>query len=243
MEPVDTADATAAAVGSLAGNFMLDPGTYAKGAELGFSGVDFYVGGRAGVLGPVDADVVSAAFAFFEPGNVRTLWEQALGVMDPGEASSRFMACGHQWAIEHLGDGVDWARTAELLGAVCSAASPAVAPLFAAWRATPEPDGSDAKALALHRFNLMRELRNGVHAAAVVSSGLLPVEALPLQDARTWRRSSGGSATSPRWATITERCTPAPRPRPTVPWRPPTARSARPSATSSSASAQPPWPR
>jgi hypothetical protein len=178
MEPLETAAATANAVGAIAANFMLDGATYATGAELGFGGVDFYVGGRAGVLGPVDADVVSAAFAFFEPAAVRTLWEQALGVLPAGEISERFMACGHRWADEHLADGVDWARTAALLGTVVGAASPAVAPLFAGWRVVPEPAGLSDKAVALHRFNLMRELRNAVHAAAVVAGGLLPLEAL-----------------------------------------------------------------
>lgn len=178
MEPVETAAATAAAVGGIAANFMLDPATYATGTEYGFSGLDFYVGGRAGVLGRVDADVVSATFAFFEPGGVRTLWEQALAVMEPADASARFIRLGYDWAHAHLNDDVDWGRTAELLGAVAAGASPAVAPLFAAWRAALEPDAADAKALALHRFNLLRELRNAVHAAAVVSSGLLPMEAL-----------------------------------------------------------------
>lgn len=178
MEPLETATATADAVSTLASHFMLDPATYAAGNELGFGGVDFYVGGRAGVLGPVDADVVAAAFAFFEPGAVRALWEQALAVMPPAEVSERFLAHGHAWADAHLGDGVDWARTAELLATVIAAANPAGAPLFAAWRAVPEPPGLSSKALALHRFNILRELRNALHAAAVLATGLLPLEAL-----------------------------------------------------------------
>ena len=60
------------AVGS---HFMLDGNTYKRGAELGFQGLDFYATGRGGVLGDVDADVVAAAFAFFEPGQVRTQWD------------------------------------------------------------------------------------------------------------------------------------------------------------------------
>lgn len=178
MEPQETANATSTAVASIASHFMLDAATYAHGNELGFAGVDFYVGGRAGVLGPVDADVVAAAFAFFEPGAVRTLWEQALAVMPAAEVSEKFMACGHTWADAHLADGVDWERTAALLGTVIAAANPAVAPLFAGWRVVPEPAGLSAKAVALHRFNLMREYRNALHAAAVVAGGLLPVEAL-----------------------------------------------------------------
>ncbi|MBA2280582.1 MAG: hypothetical protein H0W25_05000 [Acidimicrobiia bacterium] len=176
MTPEETAAATTAAVSGIAANFMLDPATYAKGNEAGFAGLDFYAGGRAGVLGRVDADVVADAFAFFEPESVRTNWEQALSTMEPEEASALFAGCGHDWAREHLGDDVDWDRLAELLGRITDAASAAGAPLFAAWRGVDEPD--DAKALALHRFNVLRELRNALHAAAVAEAGLQPVEAL-----------------------------------------------------------------
>ena len=50
---------------------MTDPATYAYGAELGFDGMDFYVAGRGGALGDVPADVVTAAFIYFEPDVVR----------------------------------------------------------------------------------------------------------------------------------------------------------------------------
>lgn len=179
MTPEEAAAATTPAVSGIASHFMLDPGTYAKGAELGFAGLDFYAGGRGGVLGEVDADVVAAAFAFFEPGYVRTNWEQAAAAASRADASAAFMACGHDWADAHLGDDVDWARLADLLGRIAEGANPAVAPLFAAWRAAPAPaDGASDKAVALHRFNLLRELRNGLHAAAVVANGLTPAEAL-----------------------------------------------------------------
>ena len=71
MTPEETAAACAPAVSGLAANFMLDPATYAAGAEAGFAGLDFYAAGRGGVLGHVDADEVTAAFTFFEPGTVR----------------------------------------------------------------------------------------------------------------------------------------------------------------------------
>ena len=68
MQPQDAARATAQAVGALGGAFMLDGSTYARGAELGFSGLDFYVLGRGGALGDTHADVVAAAFCFWNPG-------------------------------------------------------------------------------------------------------------------------------------------------------------------------------
>src|SRR5690606_12848752 len=76
MDAAAAAEATATAVSTVGSHFMLDAATYGRGAELGFQGIDFYVTGRGGVLGDVDADVVSATFGFFEPGQVRTLWDQ-----------------------------------------------------------------------------------------------------------------------------------------------------------------------
>lgn len=184
MTPEETAAACAAAVSGLASHFMVDAATYAAGAEAGFSGLDFYVAGRGGALGDVDGQVVAAAFAVFEPGTVRNQWEQARKVMAPREAAQRFIAQGHRWACEHLPEGeVDWARLAELAGAVNEAASPWVAPLFAGWLAVPEPEGADPRALALHRMNVTRELRFACHAACLVAVGLSPVEAVAVRSA------------------------------------------------------------
>ena len=80
MDALAAATATAAPVSTVGSHFMLDGNTYKRGAELGFQGLDFYVAGRGGVLGDVDADVVSAAFTFFEPDSVRALWLQGTTV-------------------------------------------------------------------------------------------------------------------------------------------------------------------
>jgi hypothetical protein len=182
VTPEETAAACAAAVSGLASHFMLDPATYAAGAAAGFAGLDFYSAGRGGALGDVDADVVAAAFAFFEPATVRANWEQGAAVMPARDAAGRFIAAGYAWAVEHLADSVDWARLAELTGRVNTAASPACAPLFAAWRAMPEPgEGADARTLALHRMQVARELRCARHAAAVTAAAISPVEAMAVR--------------------------------------------------------------
>jgi hypothetical protein len=178
MTPEETAAACAPAVSGIAANFMLDPGTYATGAQAGFSGLDFYARGRGGALGDVEADVVIEAFHFFEPGNVRENWEKGASVMPGRDAAARFIECGHRWAAEHLGDGVDWARLAELIGRVNAAGDEATGPLFAAWRSMPEPSGDDPRALALHRLNGAREHRFAAHTAAVRDAGITPVEAM-----------------------------------------------------------------
>ena len=178
MDAQATAAATAKAIGAIGGGFMLDGETYKRGAELGFQGLDFYATGRGGVLGEVDADVVAAAFTFFEPGHVRTQWELGRSVMSPSEAATAWATCCAEWADAHVPDDLDAAGLAELLDEVVGSARPACAAVFAGWRALDVP--APPKAHAVHQINALRELRNGLHGASVVAAGLTPHEALSL---------------------------------------------------------------
>ena len=114
-------------------------GTYERGAELGFEGIDFYIAGRGGVLGDVPADVVVAAFVFFGPKRVHEAWERTAAVMPRREAAREWNACLVPWVDEHLGDEADWPRLADLLGRVVEAAPVAGAPVFAGFRPLPSP--------------------------------------------------------------------------------------------------------
>lgn len=174
MQPIDAATASGDAINGLGTHFMMDMATYAYGATLGFDGVDFYLSGRGGALGEVPADVVAAAFVFFNPQTIRDGWERSAAVMPRLQAAAEFAGVGHRWAEEHVPADFDAARLAELAGRLGQAASPACAPLFAGWRALPEPDADRAAALALHRVNVLRELRGGLHGAAVISQGIHP---------------------------------------------------------------------
>jgi len=178
MTSEEAARQTAETISSLPANFMLDAATYLKGSELGFNGIDFYVCGRGGALGDVDADVVASAFVFFNPEMVRVSWEAGGQVMPRLDAALAFAGCAHEWARVHMGDGPDYERLAELAGRIIHECNPAGVPSFAAWRAVPEPDHHRVKALTLHRLNVLRELRGGLHGAAVLAMGLLPVEAV-----------------------------------------------------------------
>jgi len=179
MDALTAANRTASAVSTIGSHFMLDGATYKRGAELGFQGLDFYVAGRGGVLGDVDADVVSAAFTFFEPGGIRTLWDQGRSVMPPAQAAAEFAACCAVWAEANVPDDLDAARLAELAGRVVAEARPACAPVFAGWRAVAVP--ASPKAAAVRHLNALRELRNGLHGAAIISNGLTPLQALSIK--------------------------------------------------------------
>ncbi|MDP1819574.1 MAG: hypothetical protein Q8K58_06710 [Acidimicrobiales bacterium] len=179
MEARTAAKDTAAAVSAVGGHFMLDGNTYQRGAELGFQGLDFYTTGRGGVLGDVDADVVAAAFTFFEPGHVRAQWELGCSVLPARQAAAEFGACCAAWAEDRVPDELDAERLSRLLDQAVAGARPACAPIFAAFRALDVP--AAPKAHAVHQMNALRELRNGLHGAAVIASGLTPLQAVSLR--------------------------------------------------------------
>jgi hypothetical protein len=179
MTPEQAAHELRDAVVRIPGGFMTDAATFARGGELGFNGLDFYLAGRAGVLGEVHADIVVAALVFFAPDLVHDAWARSAPVMPRLQAAREWAAAAHAWAIAHLPDEVDWATVAALLGRVVGSAPVAGAPLFAGWRTLDEPD--DPKALALHRLDALRELRGALHGAAVLTVGLTPIEAISVR--------------------------------------------------------------
>lgn len=170
MSTTSVAERTASAVNGLSASFMLDAATYAVGADAGFDGMDFYAAGRAGVLGDVTSEQVTACLVFFSADVVSSAWESSRDVMSRWAAAELFAGCLVTWADEHLGDDVDWARLAELADRIASGASISGAPVFAGWRALPVPE--DPKAAALHQMNALRELRGARHGAAVIAVGL-----------------------------------------------------------------------
>ncbi len=178
MEPQDAARATAVAIEQLGGAFMLDMSTYARGAELGYSGVDFYVLGRGGALGDTHADVVAAAFVFWNPDHVRSLWESGRAVQPPAEAAGEWVRLCGAWGEANLLDLDGLERLIELCAKVTDAASPSAAPLFAGWRALEGPSADRPKARAQYLLNGLRELRGALHGAAVLTSGLTGREAV-----------------------------------------------------------------
>lgn len=165
-------------IGDLGGRFMLSGRTYGTGAGLGFSGLDFYFCGRAGVLGPVDAGVVVHELGFFEPGNVRTQWESGLAVMDPHEAARHFLDCGYEWGRARLPEDLPAARLGELTRAVTDATGDEQPALFRAWNAVAWPDADVDR--GLHAIHLLRELRGGQHVRAAHETGLDPHRAVLL---------------------------------------------------------------
>lgn len=177
MTPEDAAAITAEPIFALGGAFMLARPTLRKGPELGFpKGWSFYFAGRGGALGDVPADVVAAAMVFFPPAFVQQQWLLGRAVMEPPAAAAAYAQACQDWGRENF-DGLDrLERLVELLRLLAAGGDAAGAPLFAGWRALPLPE--DPAGAAAQLLQVMREFRGAMHAMAVLSAGLTPLEAV-----------------------------------------------------------------
>jgi len=169
--------ATADPIHDVGSKFMLDPATFARAAEWGWSNpFAFYFSGRGGVLGDVDPAVVTAALGWFNPLVVSAMWTEGVAVHGAREAGRRYAEAAALWGREHL-QGVDGLeRFVELGEQLVAGADATGRPLFAAWRAEPGVDDPPGRALQL--VHMLREWRGANHLVATTSVGLGPLEAI-----------------------------------------------------------------
>ena len=78
---LETIRAVSPLINDIGGRFMLHSDTRQICKDAGYpNGYSWYVAGRGGVLGDVDADVVASAFAYFNPQVVHKMWEAGRAV-------------------------------------------------------------------------------------------------------------------------------------------------------------------
>jgi hypothetical protein len=155
------------------------------------SGNDVWIVGRAGVLGDGDADVAAAGLGFLGRPGVRAAWDSLPAGITPRMVATEYAALCTAWGTEALGvfDPARMARIDELGRRIINAADGALGPVFAGWRAMPQPTEVGARAsLTMH---VLRELRGGAHIAAVFASGITPLEAVLASPAPAPRHGPG----------------------------------------------------
>lgn len=178
LSAAEAVAATAQPILEFSRGWMLHADTAARGEELGLLPArGFWVCGRNGVLGDVDADVVANAIGFMEPATVRRFWEHRPPEHSARQLAGEYAACAYRWGGQALKDvpRADLVRLNELGRKLADAALPQLGALFAGWRAMAQPeDPAEAAALTMH---VLREWRGGAHLCAVTGSGMHPLEA------------------------------------------------------------------
>jgi hypothetical protein len=157
-------------IGDTGWAYYFTPETGARGKELGLDLFRFYILGRGGVLGDVEAEVVISAFGYFHPALIRKMWDSARQRMDPRDAAREHFACGAELGRSRLAglDGLEeYCRAAD---AVNQAADYVGLPLYAGFRG--EPLAEDLPARAMQLTAVLREFRGSAHLLAVRASGL-----------------------------------------------------------------------
>jgi hypothetical protein len=151
------------------------PVTNGRLAELGLDFLGAYVAGRAASLGQPVGPVVAAAFAWFEPGFIASVYDAA------GAAVERdvLLAGRDEATVEGLrrviGDDDDVTTVADLLADAVEPADGAGRPMFSGLRARGRP--VDPVQRLWWACDLAREHRGDSHVAASAAAGLGPVEA------------------------------------------------------------------
>ena len=170
-------DAVSPFFSDLGSKYMLDPATAEIGKSAGYSdGFAFYMAGRGGVLGDVDADVVYAAFMFFHQPLVRKMWERGIAVEGARKAGSRYAGAADAWGKAHISAFGGTARFNELAAKVVNSVDVGGLSLFAGLRSEPLPVDPHARAYRLVTY--LRELRGCLHINAVTAEGLSGVQAV-----------------------------------------------------------------
>ncbi len=179
MTPEELAAAVARPLGDVGGAPYFNPDTLKRCKELGIDGFRFYILGRGGVLGNVEAPVVQSAFGYFSPGLITKMWNSGREIMAPRDAAREYFTCCANLGRKLFGetDGLDEFNSAAR--ALIEAADPAGLALYAGWAAEPLVDDTAGRAMQLAA--VIRELRGSAHLAAVLASGLRPREAHALK--------------------------------------------------------------
>jgi hypothetical protein len=174
--------------------WMMTGGTAQRGVDIGMaSGEDFWICGRAGVLGDCDADVAAAGLAFIAPERVRLAWDGLPDGLTHRQVSDEYARCCTAWGAEVLStfDEARMARLDELGRRVADAAPAALGAVFAGWRAMPQPPATPGRAALTTQ--VLREMRGAAHIVAIQACGLSPLEAVLVSPAAPPR-------TGPAWA-------------------------------------------
>ena len=170
MTPEELVAVACPRVRDLGWAYYFVPETMAKGVDLGLDRFRFYFLGPGGVLGDVEAAVVTSAFGYFKPSLVESVWTTGSQVVAPRVAGRAYVACAADHGRAQLSEVDGLEAFVAAADAVNDAADPVGLALYAA--AAAEPFADDAPARAMQLLALLREFRGSAHLIAIRAVGL-----------------------------------------------------------------------
>ena len=177
MDVTTAASTIAGPLGDLAAYFYFSEQAIARGQAIGLDVVSLYGAGRASMLGGVDPETADAIFYFFKPGMIAAVVTRGRSL-----ASEDAIAAAHLGAADDYAEATFATVDSGTLGAFTDAVGALAAtvpsgswPLFDGYRSASA--APTAAARAYRAAILLRELRGGVHTAAVKATGLSPATA------------------------------------------------------------------
>ena len=201
LSALDMVRSTSDPIHEIGTAIYLSPETFARAAEWGWANpFAFYFGGRGGVLGSTDADVISSAMGYFNPVVLTDLYAEGLAVAGPQGAADRMVEATAAWGRDHL-EGVEGLATfVRLADRLVDGAEGAALTLFAGWRAQARVDDTEGRAAQL--FQILREWRGAAHLVGTTAVGLTPLEAILTSDGPGQAKFFGWSEPFPDWTGV-----------------------------------------
>jgi len=160
----------------LGGKFMTSPELAEVEAEAGLPQRTLYVRGRSAVLGDVPPKVAAQLFGIFPHWLFELTLPAAAAALDAPASVRAYAESLARWSRVHLSGVSEPGSLADLLFRIVDTADASGLALFAGWQAAERPTG-DAERLGF-ALMLFRELRGGLHFAALRAIGLSVPEAV-----------------------------------------------------------------
>lgn len=160
--------------------WMMAESTDQYGVDLGFAtGRQFWVVGRAGVLGSCPWQVAAGGLAFHAPEHVEQAWHAVPAGLTHLEVAGHYLGLINAWGERELTPNFEHAKleVIDSLGRrIIDAAPDALGSVFAGWRAMPRP--SDVGARVALTTHILREMRGAAHIDAIIACGISPLDAI-----------------------------------------------------------------
>lgn len=167
---------TRAAVADLGGMFNYGPHCYDEEQRRGFPRGTSYFRGRSAVLGYPAAGAVASLYGIFPTWMIDLALAPPVCDIAEDEAIDLYLTGCWNWAAEHL--PYESERPADLILRVIESADDGGLPLFAGWRRVRWPEGGPER--LGHALMVLRELRGGLHFAALRCHGVGIQEAVAI---------------------------------------------------------------